>query len=96
MVVADYLSSLGTAGIIATEVSMNDRVLGAPPTGPIEAPAPSQGQRVGADAGAPAIVGTWELLAFVSRDIASGEVAYTLGNNQQKILIYDKRRIAVQ
>jgi hypothetical protein len=75
---------------------MNDRVLGAPPIGPVEAPAPSQGQRVGADAGAPAIAGTWELLAFESRDSASGEVAYPLGAHPQGILIYDGRRMAVQ
>jgi len=75
---------------------MNDRVSSAPPAEPVVAPAPSPGQRVEADAGAPAVAGTWELLAFESRDSASGEVAYPLGAHTQGILIYDGRRMAVQ
>src|SRR6059058_5763545 len=75
---------------------MNDRVFGAAPVGPVVAPAPSQGQRVEPDAGASAIAGTWELLAFESRDSVGGDVAYPLGAHPQGILIYDGRRMAVQ
>ena len=45
---------------------------------------------------ASSVVGTWELVAFESRDSASGAIAHPLGPHPRGILVYDGRRVAAQ
>ena len=75
---------------------MDGRLLAALLVAPMVVPAAARAQRIGAAGSAPAVAGTWELVAFESRDSAGGAVAYPLGPHPQGILIYDGRRVAVQ